>query len=212
MSFEEAQEVISDRSTLEDALSTPEFKQKAAQPDVHHGVITGVTLRHLDNGGAMIDVGLRSLDVGFDENYNIYVPSEWVDDPYVSPDNVRNELTPDEINAGKKMTPAQIIAASVKNSEGTGRIQQLIAIAKEEGRLSSATSRPTNSGEYVDVLNSALSGINVVFTRRPDSGNADPAFRNRLRVSQVFPYSSLSDPAFLTRLTKKGRYALAWEA
>lgn len=199
--------------TLESALATPEFKAKPAQPDIHRAQITSIELRTLDSGAGMIDVNLHSLDGGFDERFSIYVPEEWIDDPFVTPAQVRNELTADEIRAGKKMTPAQIIASSVRNQNGDGKIQQLLAIAKEEGRLESGlASEIVTSDDYVSALSQALAGCQVLFARRPDSGNADPAFRNRLRVQALYPFSNSSDPAWLAKFTKKGRYALAWES
>ncbi len=190
---------------VSDVLDTPELETPPATPDAHRAVIDAVTLERADSGATAIRLALRSLDAGFETDYSIWLPKSFVDDVNLDPATLsEGEFNP--LTGKIEGNERQQYRINVANSTKDAELQRLRAIAYESGRtLPPGSKKPANINEYVELLAHLLTGLEVIFIRRPDSKADDPRYRNRLRVKGI---RSLAD-------TNKGKafkgYVKAWE-
>ena len=191
-----------------DVFSTDLPVNPPTTPDAHRGEITGVSKEVFESGATAVKVALRSTDVPTLETEKlIFLPRGFVNDV-----NVTAADLPEE--EGNKQQSSFRIA--IANSDGTATLQQLRMLCKDEagnwlpGRSPAelGLTKHTDIDSFVENHNKMLSGLAVVFTRRPDNGaDTDPRFKNRLRVSGIFNANSVDNPKFL----KKGGYRKEWE-
>lgn len=195
--------------TDDDVFATAELPVPPAIPDAHRATIEGVELKRYDNekGTVSVVVNLRSLDVPtLETNYEVFLPKGFAENTDVNP----TELPEEEGN--KQQSSYRI---GVSNSDGTASLQQLRALAKESGRTAAAvgiTKKYTNIDEFADNHSKLLSGLEVVFFRRPDGGD-DPRFKNRLKVKGIVSIAELNNAKSFLYKAKKGKanYSRAWE-
>jgi hypothetical protein len=198
------EEVLEMSSVVDDdVLSTPELETPPAVPDAHRGVIDSVSETTFETGTTAIVIGLRSLDTGAEQEYKIFPPQEFVTDFAAVTANPAS--LSDAVPAGKKQSPKQRYAAVVANSDKDAELQRLRAIAAEAGRTTAGLAKPTTFAEFIGVLNTLLSNVEVIFTRTADEKNENPAYRKRLNVNRIHGPSILSSPKALKK------YKKAWE-
>jgi hypothetical protein len=165
---------------MNDVLATPELETPTPDPDAHRGVIDAITLERFDSGSAAMKLHLTSLDAAFSTDYLIFLPKAFVEDIKVDP------RTLPAVEGNNQQSQYTInIANSTKDAE----LQNLRAIATEEGRSTEGFAAPTNIEEYVQLHNDLLAGVNVIFTRKADVKAEDPKYRNRMRVKRILPQS-----------------------
>lgn len=180
----------------DDILSTPELAAPKAEPDAHVGVINGVTIERFDNEkqSVALKFSLTSRNVPtLDQEYSLFLPKQFAENINVDP----TTLPAEEGNNQK-----QQYAIGIANDTKDATLQVLRRIAYEQGRSLQGMQRPTNLEEFVDVLNALLSGVEVVFVRRPDKKADDPRFRNRLRVQGFYAPSVVNNPKMLKNYRK----------
>ena len=210
MSFEEntfAEEPLPQESAAEpilsdeDVFATSELPVPPAIPDAHRATVEGVELKRYDNEKQTVSlvVNLRSQDdPNLESNLEIFLPKGFVEDI-----NIDAASLPEE--EGNKQQSSYRIG--VANSDGTATLQELRALAKEQGRTAAQvgiTKKAENIEEFADNHSKLLTGLEVIFLRRPDGG-ADPRFKNRLRVKQIVSINELNKPKSFKKYTK------AWE-
>jgi hypothetical protein len=165
---------------MNDVLATPELETPTPDPDAHRGVIDAITLERFDSGSSAMKLHLTSLDAAFSTDYLIFLPKAFVEDIKVDP------RTLPAVEGNNQQSQYTInIANSTKDAE----LQNLRAIATEEGRSTEGFAAPTNIEEYVQLHNDLLAGVNVIFTRKADVKAEDPKYRNRMRVKRILPQS-----------------------
>jgi hypothetical protein len=181
----------------DDVLSTPELTAPTEAADAHRGQIVGVTSKKFDTGSTGIELSLKSSDAGFDATYMFFPPTEFVDNIHVDPTTLSEVPNP-----GKKQSPQQRYAVVIANANKTAEIQALRIIAQEQGRTLSGAVPPTSFEDYVSLLNSLLSGVEVVFTRKPDESAEDPRYRGKLKVNRIYPPETANKPKALKAYKK----------
>lgn len=185
----------------DDVFATSELEVPPAIPDAHRATIEGVELKRYDNekGTTSLVVNLRSLDnAALETQYEIFLPKGFAEDI-----NVDAASLPEE-EGNKQQSSFRI---GVANSDGTASLQELRKLAKEAGRTAGAvgiTKKAENIEEFADNHSKLLTGLEVIFLRRPDGGD-DPRFKNRLKVKSIVSLQELNKP----KAFKK--YAKAWE-
>lgn len=192
----EATAAVDATELMQDVLDTPELTAPPAEPDAHRGTITNVSFETFESGSSAIKLELASQDAPFDTNYFVFLPKLFVENIAVDPTTL-----PEEDKNNQKQQYAINIANSTKDAE----LQRLRAIAAEQGRTTAGATRPTNITEYVELMAMLLNGVEIVFTRRPDAKAEDPRFKNRLRVTRIYPVSAINN----AKTFKK--YRKAWE-
>lgn len=168
----------------DDVFDTGSLPVPPADPDAHIGTIEGVTKETFDSGAVAIQIALRATDTpGLDTQLRIFPPKMFVADIYVD----KASLPEDEGNNQRFQ-----YRTSIANDDKTATIQELLAIAKEAGRSSSSLGlqRAEDFDHYVSNLTAMLTGLEVVFVRRP--GKDD--FKTRLEVRRIYGRSVLENP------------------
>jgi hypothetical protein len=179
----------------------PNVDKQVPKPDAHRGRINGVTSRTFDSGSTALQFSLTSADEGFDETYQLFLPKAFVADITVDPATLpTGEL--DETTGKVKGNQHAQYARSVRNNKGDAELQTYLTLAKEQGHLQ--TTKPTTFEELVSILNTVLSGVEVVFTRRAEGG--DGPFADRLRVNRIVNINTAGNPKFHKKVRR------AWEA
>lgn len=181
----------------DDVFATSELPVPPAIPDAHQCVINGVTLETFESGATAIKIALASLNVPtLDTEMLIFLPKGFVEDIYVDAHTLPEE------EGNKQQTSYRI---GIANGDKNATLQQLRDIAYKAGRTPAAVGavRARNLEEFVDNHNKLLTGVQAVFFRRADDGeNADPRFKNRLRVKGILPPDSAYNPKQLKRYVK----------
>lgn len=155
-----------------------------ADADAHRGTVEGVEKVVFDSGATAIQINLKSLDVpNLDTTMRIFPPKAFVEDIYVDKASLPSEEGNNQLFQFR---------SSIANKDNTATLQELQTIAKEAGRdgRSLGLSKPENFDGYVANLNSLLTGIEVVFVRRPGKGD----YKTRLEVKRFYPTSVIEDP------------------
>ena len=192
----------------DDPFATSELPVPPAQPDAHRGRITGVTLETFESGSSAVKVSLQSTDVPtLETNMMVFLPRAFVEDIAVDATHLPEE------EGNKQQTSFRI---GVANSDGTATLQELRKLCKDEqgnwlpGRTPTelGLTKATDIASFVENHNKMLSGLDVIFYRKPDAGEGvDPRFKNQLRVRGIVAVSNADNPKFL----KKGNYLKLWE-
>lgn|SRR6185369_2864204 len=195
MSYDDT-EVVDQVVEVDDVFDTGSIPVPPADPDAHLGTIEGVTQVTFDSGSVAIDIGLKASDTpGLDTQKRLFIPKAFVEDIFC------DKASLPEIKGNNQKF---LYRTAIANDDGTADIQELLKIAKENGRTSSSLGlkKAENFDDYVTNLAAMLTGIEVVFVRRP--GKDD--FKTRLEVKKVYARSVLDNPG------KKFRdVRLAWE-
>lgn len=184
--------------TDDDVFATSELPVPPAIPDAHRATVEGVELKRYDNekGTVSLVVALRSVDdPNLETNLEIFLPKGFVEDI-----NVDAASLPEE--EGNKQQSSYRIG--VANSDGTATLQELRALAKEQGRTAAQvgiTKKASTIDEFADNHSKLLTGLEVIFLRRPDGGD-DPRFKNRLRVKQVVSINEQNKPKAFKKYRK----------
>lgn len=202
---ETVQEGASDANAFDSLFpDTPNVEKEKPKPDAHRGVVTSVELKTFDSGATAFLVNVRSQDEGFDDNYAIFLPREYVEDIKVNPQTLSTE-TPVNADTGKTgLSARQKYARAVRNTDGTGELQVLAALARKQERTPSGPA-PTNISELAEWYNVLLSGMEIGFSRNVDKNAENPAFADRLRTKRVWDIAQASDPKFHKKIRR------AWE-
>lgn len=182
---------------VDDILSTTELEAPRAVPEAHRGEINGVTVERFDNekGTVALNVHLKSLDVPAldSENYRIFLPKGFADNIFVDP----NTLPSEEGNDQRKQ-----YSIGISNTDKTATIQELRRIAYEQNRSTQGLEPPTDIDSFAGVLSQLFTGVEVIFTRRPDTKAEDPRFRNKLRVTSILNPNVRHNPKALKKYVK----------
>lgn len=188
----------------DDVFETPSIEVPATEPEVHQGVVTGVTLRRLNNEKqtSIISIGLVSKNVPtLEKSLDIFVPKLW-EESIADLSHFKASDLPSEKGNNQKFS----YQSSIANSDRTARLQRYVfnragtatnskgkefqiqdSIARKAGRnpvelgLTAATDLET----YTENLNKMLQGLDVLFTMR-ERGGDDPAFAHQLNVQDIF--------------------------
>lgn len=192
-----------------DVLDTPELKAPAQVADKHRARVTSFKYEVLQNKETgkqtpVFRLNLHSLDREFDTQYSMWVPRGFAADIHVDP----NTLPEEEGN--KQRTSYSI---SISNARKTADLQKLRQYAQEQGNfvtpdsveavLGEGRTAPSTIEEYAAILNKQLTGIEVVFYRKPQTSD-DPRYDGRLEVKGVTSIDVVNDPA------KLKAYRAAW--
>jgi hypothetical protein len=179
--------------------SVPTIEKELPKPDAHQATITGATYRTFDSGATALQIGLNSIDEGWNDQYSIFLPKGFVENVLVDPTTLpTNEVDP---NTGKIKNQQRQYASIVANSAKSAQLQTFFRMAQKQGQVS--TIRPTDFEAFVDKVNEALTGIQVIFTRQAQGG--DGPFSERMRVNKLSDIEHRDNPKFF-----KG-YRKAWE-
>lgn len=184
-------------------FGTPAGQLDPKAADAHRAKIAGVGTKTFDSGTTAVQIQFESIDTGAggrDFTLSLFPPVEFFAAEYWNEQGFNAEAlsreSPGLNDSGRpKQSPAQSYARNISNSKGTGEIQNLIAIAEKQGRTPAALglSTPTNSDEYIAVLNAVLVDTEVVIVRRPET-NADPRFDGELKIKRVLEPESATNP------------------
>lgn len=183
---------------------TPNVEKDKPKPDAHRGIVTSVELKRFDSGATALLVNVQSQDEGFDDNYAIFLPKSYVENIRVNPQTLSTE-TPVKEDGKLGLSERQKYARAVRNTDGTGELQVLAALAKKQERSASGPA-PTNIEELAEWYNVLLSGMEIGFSRSVDKNPENPAFADRLRTRRVWDIAQVGNDKF----HKKTRRA--WEA
>lgn len=192
-----------------DILDTPELETPPAVPDAHEGEIVSVTSETYDSGSTSINVTVQSKNAGFQDTYKIFPPKEFVSHyaEVVADPTSLSDVAPE----GKKQSPRQRFAAVVANTTKDAEIQRLRNIATEElgpegvAARMAGLSKPTSFTGFIETLNTLLTGVPCVFTRKADENSENAQYRNKLRVNRIYGTSIMGSAKALKN------YAKAWE-
>ena len=182
---------------------TPNVEKDKPKPDAHRGTVTSVELKRFDSGATALLVNVRSQDEGFDDNYAIFLPKAYVEDIRVNPQTLSTE-TPIKEDGKAGLSERQKYARAIRNTDGTGELQVLAALAKKQERTASGPA-PTNIDELAEWYNVLLSGMELGFSRSVDKNPENPAFADRLRTRRIWDIAQASDPKFHKKVRR------AWE-
>lgn len=207
-----------DAATTEDAFAVfggEELKVEARPKDAHRGEILGVTAgESTQKHTPGVFVHLQSQDTGNTDDAKIWVPRTFAE-------NVEAFLTkamgiedlppgePDPERPGKfKGNERAGYGMAIKNSAGDATIQQLLSVAAKSGRSAAGEKTPKNFEEYAALLNKVLTGLEVVYTRRPQTSDENP--RGFLQVDRFFfPGDVIGENAKHAKALKN--YKRQWE-
>lgn len=193
----------------DDVFDTPAISVPASAPDAHRAVVTGVTLKRLNNEKetAVISIALTSRDVPtLEQTLDIFVPKGY--ETGISEGAAFDPNTLPEEEGNKQQTSFRMGFA---NSEKTASLQRFVfnpdSIARKAGRdpRELGLTRATTLEGYVDNISKMLTGVEVIFLRR-ERGGDDPAFKHQLQVRDLVPADEYENNP-----KRFKRYQLAWE-
>lgn len=181
----------------QDILSTPTLALPPTPSEVHQGKVDGVTYEEFESGASAIKFALSSDNVsGVTDELALFLPKGFAEDIHVNPADLPTG------DAEGKGNQQQQYSIGIANTDGTATLQELRKIAYGQGRTLEGQNAPTNIEEFVGVLNDLLTGINVVFTRRPNKKAEDPRFRNRLRAGGIMDPATANNPKMFKKYVK----------
>lgn len=181
---------------VDDILSTPTLKLPPTVPEAHQGTVEGVTFEEFESGSCAIQFALASQNVPtVTDRVSLFIPKMFAEDIHVDP----TALPADSAN---KNNQQQQYAIGIANEDGTATLQELRRIAYEQGNTTEGLEAPKTIEEFVGVLSHLLTGVSVVFTRRPNTKAEDPRFRNRLQGSAIMSPNVANNPKALKKYTK----------
>ena len=179
---------------VEDVLDTPALKLPPTPAEAHQGKIDGVTLDRFESGATAITFAVTSVNVPtVSDTIRLFLPAGFVEDIHVDPSTLPTE---------EKNNQQQQYAIGVKNTDGTATLQEIRRIAYEQGRTTEGLEKPETIDDFVAALNHLVVGMDVVFTRRPNTKAEDPRFRNRLQGSSILNPNVVNNPKMLKKYVK----------
>lgn len=199
-----------------DVLDTPALALPKKTPEIHEGTIVGVTTKTSENTGNTYGIiSIQSRQTGLTYEKKFFPPQAWFDPKNWGAHGFDASTLSDTPPPGKKMTPQQLFAANVSNSDAAytkdgqvitevigkeAPLQLLKKLAAQEGlTLDSGTPRPTSGDEYVGLINQLVAGrLSVIFTMTPQR-NDDPRYDGNLGVNLILPTSVVDAPNFSKR-------------
>ena len=206
-----------------DVFETPMIEVPATEPEVHRGVVTGVTLRRLNNDKqtSIISIGLVSKDVPtLEKSLDIFVPKLW-EELIADLSHFKAGDLPSDKGNNQKFS----YQSSISNSDRTARLQRYVfnaagtytnskgkevqvkdSIARQSGRnpVELGLKKANTLEEYAENVNKMLQGVDVLFTMR-ERGGDDPAFAHQLNVQDIF-----STDEYESNPKKFKNYRAAW--
>jgi len=190
------EETTAGTGLVDDILSTPTLKLPPATPEAHQGKIDGVTSETFDSGAVAIQFAVTSSNVPtVSDKISLFVPKAFAEDIHIDPTTL-----PTNDENGKNQQ--QNYAIGIANTDHTATLEELRRIAYEQGRTTEGLEAPQTFDDFVSVLNHLLVGVDVVFTRRPNTKAEDPRFRNRLQGSAILNPNVVNNPKALKKYTK----------
>ena len=179
---------------VEDVLSTPTLTLPPTPAEAHQGKIDGVTFDQFDSGASALTFAVSSTNVpSVTDTIRVFLPKGFAEDIHVDPSTLPAE---------EKNNQQQQYAIGVANSDGTATLQEVRRIAYEQGRTTEGIDAPTTIEEFATVLNHLLVGVDIVFTRRPNTKAEDPRFRNRLQGGSILNPNVVNNPKMLKKFVK----------
>jgi hypothetical protein len=190
--------------TTDDVFETPVIEVPATPPEVHHGTVTGVTLRRLNNDKqtSIISIGLVSRDVPtLEKSLDVFVPKLW-EESIADLSQFKASDLPSEKGNNQKFS----YQSSIANSDRTARLQRYVfnkesvytnskgkevtvkdSIARAAGRnpIDLGLKLATDLETYTENVNKMLQGLDVLFTMK-ERGGDDPAFAHQLQIQDLF--------------------------
>ena len=197
------QEVEMNNELNEDVFDTPTIEVPATEPEVHRGVVTGVSVRRLNNEKqtAILSIGLVSKDVPtLEKSLDIFIPKGYEEGIGDSSFDVSS--LPEE-QGNKQQTSYRM---GIANSEKTAALQRYVfnragtyqnskgkdvlvadSIARKAGRnpIELGLKKATTLDELAENVGKMLQGVDVLFTLK-ERGVDDPAFSHQLNVKDIF--------------------------
>lgn len=174
-------------------LATPEIKLPPREPEVHQAVVLSVLSQDFESGSHALKIMLQSENNGEEKDLLFWIPDAAYENPYISSQEI-SKLPPKE---GKKMTPKEQWGRAKQDIDG------LLRIALKQGReIPTDKARPTNFVEYATLIDEVCSGISVVY-RAGVEKNAEPQFRNILKVKGLYEPETASNPKLFKGCIKK---------
>jgi hypothetical protein len=170
------------------------------RPDLQRYQITGVVANTTPNGAHSIRLGLQSLDEGFPSRHDIWVPSEFVENPRVNAktlslgEKVTDPATGQQKVKGNKQAQ---YARAIGNSDGTAELQLLILWSQRQRPELNLTAPPAGYDDLVAWLNDALMGVELLAARREN----DNGF---MEIRGLYGMERLADSKFVASQIKKG--------
>lgn len=145
---------------LEPSPSTETFgRELLGTPEAHQGIIKGVEVFTAKAGWIGIKVNLQSIHNTRLYSVVYWPPIEYVNDIYVSPDELSCEIAP-----GEKLSPRYRYTAVISNRNKDADLQQLKAIASNAGKTAMDVKVPvTDFGSLVKAFDDLLVDVPVVF-------------------------------------------------
>ena len=192
-----AEDLTVPQDAVEDVLAMTEVEVPPEEPEAHRGTIVSVSKQVAGSGSTSFRVNLQSIDTGRDDVLDVWLPRAFVENIAVDPATL-----PDEQGNRQRMS----FSIGIANSRKDATIQSLKALAEKAGRTFTGA-KPTTIDEFIAAYNDLLSGLEIVYTRRPEKSKEgeDPRFAGRLRVGTIMS----QDEAFSPRALKK--YKKLWE-
>lgn len=176
--------VVDQAVEQDDVFFTGSIPVPPAESDAHLGTIESVSKNVFDSGATCIEIALKASDVpGLDTQKRLFMPKNFVADI-----NCDKASLPESEGNNQKFQ----YRTSIANDDGTAEIQELLKIAKDNGRTPAALglTKATDFDTYVANLSAMLTGLEVVFVRRAGKGE----FKNRLEVRRIYGRSVLDNP------------------
>lgn len=166
-------------------LETPPLEKVLPDPEAHEGSVTAVTMREFDSGSVAMQIHLNSKNTGEQHVYDIWIPKGFAKNIHVNP----NDLPKGTVDAEGREVGNQYkrYASIISNTEGNAELQGYRNLAVEQGfagRLAGQAA-PTTFEEFVQLHNTLMAGMDVVFVLRPERNLENPSFDGRLKVKSI---------------------------
>lgn len=180
-----AEETVNQSAASDEFFPTDSAPVTPATPDAHRGTIEGVSYTVFDSGWSCLDIAVKSDDVpGVSGSMRQFIPAAFVENIEIKVADLSNDRS-DMSNKGQ-------FEEAIKNEDGTALVQTLRGIAAEAGRdpVQLGLVPATDIDSYVENLSKLLTGVEIVFVRRPGKD----AFKKRLEVKRIYPRSVVDNP------------------
>jgi hypothetical protein len=156
----------------------------------HRGSLTSVVaITSRDKGSRGIEINVHSDSNGNEYKTTIWPPRQWTDNVRITGAELAQLPRPEGVTAAgnPKQSPYERFGRTIASSDGRGELQRLLRAGDAAGRTPENTY--TDFDSLVTNLNTALTGIPLVFTTGPD-GEPDPQYGFRIKVRSIYPHDA----------------------
>lgn len=172
--------------------NTPAPKKDPPQGQAHEARVTGVGSRKFDSGATAIEISLESTNTNRDFKYLMFLPKFFVENPQVNPADLSEDKplktrqnADGEEEQYEGQSDQQQYATRIRNTDGSGELEQLFAVAESQGRTSGKDITFNTFDELVEVLSNTLPDTEFIMVLKADANPKDPAFADQLRVRKL---------------------------